>query len=124
MNINDLSEEEQIKAVANYPIIIKDIDNPSEKVQLYAIKRNPHNIQYIKNPTEKVKLKAVRKFGLVIAFIKDPSEEGQIEAVKSIQNIIHLHYIEDINGIVKRNITSPKALELYEKFNIVRRIIK
>jgi len=37
-NINDMTEEEQIKAVSFNPFNIMDIVNPSEKVQLLAIR--------------------------------------------------------------------------------------
>jgi len=55
MNINDMSEEEQIKAVSFNSYNIRLINDPSERVQLTAIKTNVFNaIPYIENPTKNV----------------------------------------------------------------------
>ncbi len=81
-SINELSEEDQIKAVKRYPSAIYDIKNPSEDVQLTAVNLQVGVFQYLKNPSEKIQLAAVKINGLLIKLIKDPSEAIQIEAIK------------------------------------------
>lgn len=52
--MENLNEQEQLKAVRRNGLVIRDIKNPSEQVQLAAIERNSGAIEYIKNPTGRV----------------------------------------------------------------------
>lgn len=115
-NLNDASEDLQIKVVTKHPELIKNINNPSEKVQLAVVKKddwalrylnNPseaaqiaavqqvggRSLQHIKNPSERVQLAAVTKNGEAIKFINNPSEKVQLAAVKNDPEAIE--YIEN-----------------------------
>ena len=126
-NLNNLSEEKQIRAmkrrtirVSNYPKwesvrvggpdSIALIKNPSEKVQLAAIRYNASAIRHINNPSEKVQLAAVKKKYSSLKFIKNPSEKVQSFVVY--RNVEMLSYIKNPSKelqtmAVKRN---PKAI--------------
>jgi len=54
MNINDMSEDEQIEICMKNEKNILRIRNPSEKVQMAAVRANTYAIIYIEHPTEKV----------------------------------------------------------------------
>jgi hypothetical protein len=55
-DINDMTEEQQIKKVRKNPFLIADIKNPSKSLQLEAIKQNKYAIKEIKNPCEEAKI--------------------------------------------------------------------
>jgi oligoribonuclease NrnB/cAMP/cGMP phosphodiesterase (DHH superfamily) len=101
MFINKLEEKEQIKLIN---------------------KHSSYYIKLIKNPSENVKLAAVKDYGYNIKYIKAPSEKVQIMAVKNFK--YSKHWADFTNNIVEYNISSPKAIELYNKFNKVHSIIK
>ena len=64
VDINDLSEYEQIAYVRNRLGNIAEINNPSERVQLAAVRQHGTNLWYIIqngiNPSERVQLAAVK----------------------------------------------------------------
>jgi hypothetical protein len=95
--INNLSENKQIELI--------------NKNRTYVIEfQSTPLIKHIKNPSEKVQIAAVRKYFEDIVWIENPTEETQMECIRSI------HYYDSIDdSVVKGNITSLKALELYKK---------
>ena len=81
--IKNPSEAVQLAAVQTNTYIFKDIENPSEAVQLAAVQQYGGNIKYIENPSEAVQLAAVKEgSGFAIKYIKNPSEAVQLAAVK------------------------------------------
>ena len=144
-DINNWTEEEQIKAIARTPYFIGLIKNPSEKMKLIAVTKYGDAIKYIKEPSEAVQLAAVRESGYNIRYINNPSEEVQLESIKekikitSIEDEQLFNYLYKnshkstpilmpyktimFDEIVDEHITSPKALKLYEKLKTVSNII-
>jgi len=97
-NLNDSSEEEQIKAVSVNPYYnIRFIDNPSERVQLVAVKTIGYLIEYIKNPTKDVLITALLKI----------LNDGNIKFVeKLMKKYSHRNYPEF--AIIRQSIENDK----------------
>jgi hypothetical protein len=80
IDINLLTEAEQVELVAKDPFLIEDIKNPSEAVQLEAVKQNGYVIIYIKKPTKAVQLEFIKENDFLIKalkfFIKNPTQKS------------------------------------------------
>jgi intein-encoded DNA endonuclease-like protein len=107
-NINDLSEDDQIKLINEYRYSPRDrwayynsINNPSEKAKLAIFKLNPNNISGIKKPSSLMQIEYIEYL-----FAKN----------------FKIDKCDDI--ISQKFITCPKALKLYEKLKKVHSIIK
>lgn len=93
LNINMMTEQEQIDVIKGDPYKIIEIVNPSEEVQLAAIKDFVHVFKKIKNPTKKVKMTAIQIFPGSIGYMENPDEELQLLAVST--KGIAIQYIEN-----------------------------
>ncbi|MDB4590943.1 DUF4116 domain-containing protein [Flavobacteriaceae bacterium] len=69
------SYNEVINAIKEDTDYIKNVKEPTEEMQLIAIRQNPLILEKIKNPTEKVCLEAIETFPSLIRHIKNPSEK-------------------------------------------------
>jgi hypothetical protein len=118
ININDLSEKEQIEIVKKTPFSVRYIKNPSARVQLTAVE-NYTTIPYINNPIEEIQLMVIKKNPTNIRNIKNPSELTQMEAVNNFK-----YYDTVSDAFVEYYIKSPNAKNLYEKLKAVHKIIK
>lgn len=110
VDLNAVSEEDQLKAIQKLPSDIKKISNPSEKLQLAAVTKTSGVIRFIKNPTEQVKLLAVSDNGGTIQYMKNPSEELQLAAVTNRGNAIH--YIKNPSEQVQLAAVKQNGLAL------------
>jgi len=93
MNINDMTEDEQIKEIIKNLNNFQYVENPSEAVQLAAVKKNGTNMYFIKNPSKVVQLAAVTKTPFSIKYVQNPSEEIQYAAIK--KDALSLNYIKN-----------------------------
>jgi len=80
IDLNTLSEKEQIRIVKVHPINIKYIDNPSEQVQLACVNQSYSSINHIENPTENVQKLAASLNAWItldpdLSGIENPSDE-------------------------------------------------
>lgn len=90
IDINNMSEEEQIETVKKDPWKIDHIKNPSEYVLMTAIKEDPYVLSHLnrvlKNMSPELQQElqaiAVKQNGFVISCIENPSEEIQLMAVQ------------------------------------------
>jgi hypothetical protein len=124
-NLKDLSDKVYIALIKEHPYYIQHIKSPNINIQLASVKLYPESIQYIKDPSEKVQLATISQEnkGWSVRHIRNPTEKVQITAVKNLP----YNFIKDfliLDKLIPRYITSPKALELYEKLKRVRNIIK
>ena len=87
MNINSLSEDEQLEIIKDEPLMV----------------------HYIKNQSLKVQLATVNSDGLCIKYIKNPSYEVQLAAIQDKTNYKKYHF-----EYIKPYITYPDLLELLE----------
>lgn len=92
-NIINPSERVQLAAVQNYGDLIRYIENPSEQVQLAAVRKNGDAIRYIENPSEAVQLAAVQENAWAIEDIPDPSERVQLAAIQ--KSSFTINYIKN-----------------------------
>ncbi len=81
MNINDMTEKEQILKVRDCFHHFSDIKNPSEAVQLAGMNEHGGLIEYIAKPSEAVQLAAINDSTSAIYRIKNPSEKVQLAAI-------------------------------------------
>jgi len=76
-NINDMTEDEQIKTITRDSNQFHLIENPSKRVQLAAVKHDAYLIRYIKNPSKAVQIAAVEKNPEIIdQYILNPCKEA------------------------------------------------
>ena len=87
-NLNELSEEIQLKAVRKDGYSIRYIDNPSEELKLEAVKQNGYAIEYIDNPSFEMKLEAVKQSSSIIVDLKMDNND--------INNILNIYHNIDI----------------------------
>ncbi len=115
-DINDYSEDIQLKIIKNNPELIKIINNPSNEFLIKATETNELIITNILNPTEEVQLAIVDKDASLIKYIVNPSVKVQIEALKRNPNIFKLikNPTEEVqlfatkqNGSLIRHIKNP-----------------
>ncbi len=123
MNINDMTEQEQILKVMEYDDCFSDIKNPSEAVQLAAVNKEGCLIRHIKNPSEAVKEAAVNQNGRAFEYIKNPSEKVKFAAVNQNRTYIYIENpTEEMqNMMIDRvyNIKFCQTIELeYEQYII------
>jgi hypothetical protein len=89
--LNDLSNDEQIKIVSKRASDIVAIKNPNEAVQLAAVKKSAISIVYIKNPTPQVQLISITKTPDNIEYIDNPTDEVKNLAIsKNGTNILYV----------------------------------
>ncbi len=98
VDINDLSEPEQVELIKRRPIEFTKLKNPSEAAQIAVVKKSPFTIEIIDNPSEAVQLAAVRAGCASIQYIENPTERVQLTAVK--KNGMVLQYIDNPNDRV------------------------
>lgn len=82
MDLNLLSEEEQIKVVKKDLDAFYKINEPTEAVCLVAVSKRSGILKEIKNPTDAVVKAALKKSGLAIASVSNPTEEQMIIAIR------------------------------------------
>jgi len=97
MNINDMSEEEQIRKVVKNQYIFRYIENPSEAVQLSAVKKNVVAIEYINNPSKDVLITAL------LIILKDGGPDYVERLMKKFSNRNYPEF-----GIIRRSIEADK----------------
>ena len=83
INLEDQTEEMQLKLIETSPMLLRLLDNPSERLQLKACEKEGYVIRYIENPSEKVKLAAVQREPYTIQHFVNPSKELQLAALNS-----------------------------------------
>jgi len=115
-NINDMTEEEQIKIIIKNTFVIQYIDKPTELVQLAAVERNGDTIRYIKNPSERVQLAAVKDYGYAIKYIYNPTKQV---VMFSLLKLLHDDKIKFVKELLEKY-----ADRNYPEFEIIRQSIE
>lgn len=105
MNINSLSEIEQISIIGKMRHQMQFIKNPSENVQVAFVKLYPNCIGEIDAQCEVAQLYVVEKFSF-----------SRMDRIKNPTENVQLLMVEKVNYLPK-NVTSEKAIQ---KFHMIQ----
>ena len=83
VDINDLTDDEQILQIRRNPKLLKYLQNPSRDVLEALVRFDGGFLQQIKNPDAELEKIAVESEGNAIRYVYDQTPELQMIAVKS-----------------------------------------
>ena len=81
INLNNLTEQEQLEVIRKNAYLFRKINNPSDAVKLLAVKKYGGNIEYIKNPPYDLICEAIKHYEYpfdntpILKILNKPSED-------------------------------------------------